>query len=237
MSVYGLIHGAWHGGWCWKKVRPLLERDGHEVFAPDLPGHGNDKTAIEELSLDRYALRVCEELDAAREPVILVAHSMGGIVITQAAEYRPEKVKRLVFVTAYLLRPGQSMLEVVQKSDRDAMVERSVEFLPNGTARVKDEALKEFLYTDCTDEDVEWARRKLVPEPLAPASTELVTTAERFGRIPRTYVQCLNDRALPSWLQEEMYTALPCESVLAMNTAHSPFLSAPEDLAEYLRSL
>ena len=122
MSIYVLVHGAWHGGWCWATVRTLLEREGHEVSAPDLPGHGDNKTPLEELSLERYARHICELLDAASEPVILVAHSMGGIVITQAAEYRPEKVKHLVYVTAYLLRSGESMLEVVQKADRDGTV-------------------------------------------------------------------------------------------------------------------
>jgi pimeloyl-ACP methyl ester carboxylesterase len=121
MSVYVLIHGAWHGGWCWDKVVPLLEKEGHKVEAPDLPGHGNDKTPIPEISLQAYADRVCEVLDAQSEPVILVGHSMGGGVISQAAEYRPEKVKTLVYLAAFLLRNGESLLQVFM-GDTDSLL-------------------------------------------------------------------------------------------------------------------
>ncbi len=121
MSNYVLIHGAWHGAWCWDKVVPLLEKEGHKVEAPDLPGHGNDKTPIPEISLQAYADRVCEILDAQSEPVILVGHSMGGVVITQAAENRPEKIKKLVYLTAFLLQNGEFLLQYGEP-DKDALV-------------------------------------------------------------------------------------------------------------------
>ena len=153
MSTYVLIHGAWHGGWCWDKVVPLLEKDGHKVEAPDLPGHGNDKTPIPEISLQAYADRVCEILDAQSEPVILVGHSMGGVVITQAAEYRPDKIKKLVYLTAFLLQNGEFLLQYGEP-DKDALV------LPNlimaedqSYATVKEDALNEAFYGDCSDED------------------------------------------------------------------------------------
>ncbi len=92
MSTYVLVHGAWHGSWCWEKVVPLLEQAGHQVEALDLPGHGQDKTPIREITLAAYTNRVCETLDAQAEPVILVGHSLGGMVITQAAEERPAKI-------------------------------------------------------------------------------------------------------------------------------------------------
>jgi len=103
MSTYVLIHGAWHGAWCWKNIIPFLEKNGHKVVAPDLPGHGEDKRPIAEVTLQAYTDRVCQILDEQSEPVILVGHSMGGVVITQTAEYRPEKIKSL-----YLLSTGQS---------------------------------------------------------------------------------------------------------------------------------
>ena len=78
MSTYVLIHGAFHGGWCWDKVVPLLEAAGHKVVAPDLPSHGRDDTPIAEVTLDTYARRACEVAAAQSEPVIIVGHSMGG---------------------------------------------------------------------------------------------------------------------------------------------------------------
>ncbi len=104
MSTFVLVHGGWSGGWTWEKVVPLLEEAGHQVEAPDLPGHGDDRTPIPQVSLQGYADRICRVLDAQPEPVVLVGHSSGGLVISQAAEQRPDKVKMLVYLAAFLLR-------------------------------------------------------------------------------------------------------------------------------------
>lgn len=74
MTTFVLIHGAWHGGWCWDKVVPLLEQAGHVAVAPDLPSHGADRTPVAEVTLDAYVARVCEILDAQPEPVVLLGH-------------------------------------------------------------------------------------------------------------------------------------------------------------------
>lgn len=237
MNTYVLIHGAWHGGWCWDKVVPLLKEKGHKVEAPDLPGHGNDKTPIPEISLQAYVDRVCQILDAQSEPVILVGHSMGGLIITQTAEYRPEKVKTLVYLTAFLLRNGEFLLQHAE-GDKEALV------LPNlimaedqSYATVKEEALKEIFYGDCSDEDVTRAKSLLVSQAAPPFATPVNTTQEKFGRVPRVYISCLRDKAISPAVQEKMYTALPCKKVIAMDTSHSPFFSAPVELAGHLLSL
>lgn len=237
MSTYVLIHGAWHGSWCWDKVVPLLEKGGHTVKAPDLPGHGSDKTPIPEISLQTYADRVCQILDAQSEPVILVGHSMGGVVIIQAAEYRPKKVKVLVYLTAFLLQNGEFLLQYAE-GDKEALV------LPNlimagdrSYATLRKEALKEVFYGDCSDEDVARAESLLVPQATAPFATPVNTTEEKFGRIPRVYITCLRDKAITPAVQQKMYTTLPCEKVISMDTSHSPFLSTPEELVGHLLSL
>jgi pimeloyl-ACP methyl ester carboxylesterase len=237
MSTYVLIHGAWHGSWCWDKVVPLLEKEGHNVITPDLPGHGNDKSPIPEISLQAYANRVCEVVDAQSEAVILVGHSMGGIVITQAAEYRPEKIKKLVFLAAFLLKSGEFLLQYAEP-DTDSLV------LPNlimagdeSYSTWKEDALKEALYGDCSEDDVTRAKSLLVPQASAPLETPVNTTPHNFGRLPRVYITCNRDRAISPSIQEKMYNNLPCENVINMDTSHSPFLSAPEELVGHLISL
>ena len=89
MGIFVLIHGSGNGGWCWDKVAPLLTQAGHEVIAPDLPGHGDDKTPVREVSLQSCVDRVVEILDTQSEPVILVGHSTGGLTISQTTEQRP----------------------------------------------------------------------------------------------------------------------------------------------------
>jgi pimeloyl-ACP methyl ester carboxylesterase len=236
MSTYVLIHGAWHGAWCWDKVVPLLEKEGHVVEAIDLPGHGRDKTPIPEVSLKAYADRVCEVLDDQPEPVVLVGHSMGGAVISQAAEYRPGKVETLVYLAAFLPQNGESIFQFTA-GDAEALLGTIIIMADDGSCTLRDEGIKETLYADCSDEDVEWAKSLLGPQALAPIASPLSTTEENFGRIPRVYIECLRDRTVSPSLQKRMYTALPCRTVISMTTSHSPFLSAPEELVAHLTSL
>lgn len=207
------------------------------MVAPDLPGHGEDKTAIPEISLQAYADSVCKVLDAQSEPVVLVGHSMGGIVITQAAENRPEKIKTLVYVCAFLLGSGESLLQVAEGDTESSALPNLIMAEDESYITVRDEAIKGLFYGDCTDEDVARAKSLLVPQAAAPFATPVHTTEENFGRIPRVYIQCLRDRAISPSLQKRMYTALPCPKVISMDTSHSPFLSAPEELARHLTSL
>jgi pimeloyl-ACP methyl ester carboxylesterase len=237
MRTYVLIHGAWHGAWCWKKVIPLIEKEGHKVVAPDLPGHGKDKRPIADITLQAYTDRVCQILDEQPDPVILVGHSMGGAVITQTAEYRPEKISKLVYVTAFLLQNGEFLLQHAEPDTEALVLPNLIMSEDQSYATVKQEALKEVFYADCSDEDVEFAKSRLVPQAAAPFATPVSTTEENFGRVPRVYITCLRDKAVSPSIQEKLYKALPCENVISMDTSHSPFFSAPEELAKHLLSV
>ena len=234
MSTYILIHGSWHGAWCWDKVKPLLEKEGHQVIAPDLPAHGQDKTLVAEVTLQGYAERICEVLDEQSEPVVLVGHSMGGVAITQAAEYRPDKIGHLVYLAAFLPRNGESLLQLAQQDAESLVLPNLIIAEAEGYTTVKDEGIRLAFYEDCSDEDVARAKSLLVPDPLAPVATPVQTSAENFGRVSRTYIACLRDRAVSHVLQKQMYTATPCQTVLSLDTSHSPFFSAPEALAAHL---
>jgi pimeloyl-ACP methyl ester carboxylesterase len=238
MSTYVLVHGAWHGSWCWEKVVPLLEQAGHQVEALDLPGHGQDKTPIREITLAAYTNRVCETLDAQAEPVILVGHSLGGMVITQAAEERPAKIQRLVYLTAVLLQNGETARQFALMDSDSLLLPNLVVNREQGHQTFKEGApLKDLFYGDCSQEDVARAISLLVPQALAPGGTPVSITAERFGRVPRVYIECLLDRAISPAMQKRMYTATPCQTILSMQTSHSPFFSAPQQLVRHLTSL
>jgi len=237
MSTFVLIHGASHGGWCWYKVVPLLEKKGHTVIAPDLPSHGRDKTPLSAVSLQAYVDSVCQVLDAQREPVILVGHSMGGGIITQVAEYRPAKIKTLVYVTALLLKNGEAMFPVFQQDTESFMLPNVEISADQSVMTFREDALKEGFYADCTDEDVALAKLLLVPQALAPGVVPLQTSEANFGRVPRVYIECRRDRALTPSFQKRLYTALPCQQVITMDTSHSPFFSAPGELAAHLMAL
>ncbi len=230
MSTFVLIHGSGNGGWCWDKVMPLLTQAGHEVIAPDLPGHGDDKTPVREVSLQSCVDRVVEILDTQSGPVILVGHSTGGLTITQAAEQRPRMIRVLVYLTAFLLRNGERCVDM-----------HDPESLARGNLVLsKDEGNErgnEVFYNDCSDEDIAWAQSLLVPAPLQIAFTPVATTEKNFGRVPRYYIECLRDRAITHSCQRRMYMALPCERVFTLDTSHSPFLSAPQALVDHLLAI
>jgi pimeloyl-ACP methyl ester carboxylesterase len=233
LSQIVLVHGGWHGAWCWDKVTPLLQGSGHEVVAVDLPGHGEDRTPSSEVTLESYADRIIEALDALSGPIVLVGHSLGGVAISTAAERRPEKIEKLIYVCALLLPSGKSAIEASQE-DTGSMILESVEMEEEqGRVNVTQEGLREALYHDCPEEDLERARTLVGPQPLAPFGTPLQLTGA-FGDVRRTYVHTTRDRAVSPPFQESMYTELPCEKVVSIDTGHLPFFAAPEELAGHL---
>ena len=237
MGRFTLVHGGFVGSWLWEELVPLLEEAGHEVQAPDLPGHGEDQTPISEVSLQSYTDRVCQVLDPQPEPVVLVGQSMGGMVISQAAEQCPDKVALLIYVGAYLLQDGETLLGA-SENDTESLVLSNLEMSEDGSsATLREDAIEEALLHDCSDEDVERAKSRFQPEAVAPLATPVSLTEDNFGRIPRVYIETLKDRAISPWLQKEMYERMLCQKVVSMDTGHAPFYAAPEELADHLNSL
>lgn len=230
MSMFLLIHGSGHGGWCWDKVTPLLTQAGHGVIAPDLPGHGKDKTPARKVSLQSCVDRVVEILDRQPGPMTLVGHSTGGLTITQTAEQRPGKITALVYLSAFLLRNGERCVDI---HDPESWARGNPSLYKD---RVNEWA-KEVFYNDCSEADIAWAQSKLVPAPLQIAFTPVATSENNFGRIPRYYIVCLRDRAITHSCQRKMYMAMPCKRVFTLDTSHSPFLSAPQALVDHLLSI
>jgi pimeloyl-ACP methyl ester carboxylesterase len=237
MARYVLVHGSWHGGWCWYKLVPRLHKAGHEVDALDLPGHGRDWRAPASVKLGDYVDTVVRALDDASEPAVLVGHSRAGIVISQAAEARPERIRELVYLAAFLLPSGEAMLPTALGDTESLIVANLTVDATEGWHMLAPHAFREALYHDCSDEDVQLASALLTPEPNGPVASPLALTGERFGTVRKTYVETRQDRGVTPGLQRRMHGAVPCDRVLALDTSHSPFLSRPDDLAELLVDL
>lgn len=237
MSTFVLIHGSWHGAWCWYRIIPRLRAAGHTVIAPDLAGLGADKTPLSEVTLDRWRDDAVRAIDSAAEPVILVGHSRGGLIISAAAEARPERIRCLVYLTAFLLRDGEALFSVSTLDPASALTGNLQISADGVSATVRDAVIDEAFYAGCPAEDIALARTLLQPEPLAPLGTPLHVTDDRFGGIPRVYIECLEDRAISPDAQRRFYTETPCHSVISLQTDHSPFFSAPDELAARLTGL
>jgi len=237
MSTFLLVHGAWHGAWCWYKIVPRLEKAGHTVIAPDLPSLGRDKTPVNRVSLATWRQFVCGLIDDAPEPVILVGHSRGGMVITDVAEHRPDRVRKLVYLAAFLPQNGESLFDLASLAEGSLVPPNMVMSDDRSSNTVRDAVVRDAFYGECSDEDVALARLLLQREPTLPLATPVHTTAENFGRVPRVYIETLRDRAVTPPLQRRMQAALPCEQIFAIDTDHSPFFSRPEELIAQLTSL
>lgn len=241
MATFVLIHGAWHGAWCWYRVAPALERHGHRVLAPDLPGHGSDTTPASAVTfracVDRVGQALKEAASADGSPVILVGHSLAGVFISQAAEDWPERVDQLVYLAAFLPADGQSVLDL-SAADPDSAVTASALPAPDGsTVALRPDRVPGLFYDDCDPGDVAVALGLLVPEPLAPFGNPVRLGPERYGRVPRAYVRTARDAAITPARQDAMLAAMPCEPVLTLDTGHSPFLADPDGLARLLHGL
>lgn len=231
-KTFILIHGSWHSAWNWHKVTPLLEKQGHTVHAIDLPGMGRDKTPIQQVTLEMGVQRICKLIDSIEGKVILVGHSKNGIMISQAAEYRPDKIERLIYLAAYLIPNGKTQREYSMQDTQGVLKPFVTIHSETNSSTLKSEIFKEGLYHDCHDDITAMAKVILSHEPIVTGATPLKLTDENFGRVPRYYIECTKDRAVTPFIQRKMYTETPCQKVFQLPTSHSPFFSKPKELVD-----
>jgi pimeloyl-ACP methyl ester carboxylesterase len=235
-----MIHGAWHGGWAFEPLRARLEAAGHGLVAPDLPGMGGDDEELAEVTLDDWAEFAADQCRAARGdgPVVLCGHSRGGIVLSQAAERDPGAMDMLVYICAMLIPSGMSRAEFQQGQVPNPAFQAIIRSTPGGKGTLIDTERAAGVFAQLSPGPlVADALSRLVAEPDLPRATPLRLTPERFGSIPRHYVECLHDRTIPIQDQRRMQALQPCEKVIALDADHSPFLSAPDALADALLEL
>lgn len=232
-TPFVLVHSAWLGAWQWGSVIPALEKTGANVMAPDLPGHGTDKTAPKDITMENYVATLVALLDQQKEPVILVGHSFNGITVSRVAELRPDKVAKLVYLTAFLLPNGGSFFKAVEGVKGSKAVENFYLSEDKTYALVKEEEIQNAFAHDIPKEAFEAAAPNIVPEPAAPLAYELEISEAHFGQIPKYYIECTEDRAIPIEVQRAMYKGHVKKSY-SIASSHTPNFSQPEKLASIL---
>ena len=186
------------------------------------------------LTLDDYADFLSFTLAAEEEPVILVGHSLGGAVITQAAEFCPSDVGLLVYLAAYLPGDGESVADWAL-SDVDSRLGKFMEVDWDGALlRLDRPGSLECLYEDCSDADRTHALHHLSDEPLAPVAQPLCLAEGAAAQLPAVYIECLRDRTVSPAMQSQMQEKRRFREVRSLDSGHSPFLSCPQDLADIL---
>lgn len=233
MAQFILVHGAWHAGWCWDQITPLLHNEGHSTIVVDLPSHGSSNLAKEEVTLPMYAEYVEEIVRAQPQKSILVGHSMGGIVVSQTAELVPKKLESIVYVCAFLPSDGSTLLSYAGR-DKESLVLPNLEFSENGNATINKDAAASVFYGECSREVATSAIQRLEPQSGAPLDMPVSLSHERFGRVPKYYVRCTRDRAISIGMQDEMLKNWPMSKVETLDTDHSPFFSKTRELSGLL---
>jgi pimeloyl-ACP methyl ester carboxylesterase len=236
MARFVLVHGAFAAASCWEPLVAELEAAGHTVRAIDLPGSGEDDTPLAEVTLDAYARRVCEVLGEEPEPPVLVGHSMGGMVITQAAARCPERVASLVYVCAFLPQDGQSLLDLTRLPEGagDQVQANMVVEGDPPVATMSPTAARDALFSSCTDEQAAWAIERRGPQAVAPFTAAAELGGDAFEALPRSYVVCTLDQAVPPALQRLMLAEAGVENVVELESDHAPYLGRTSELAEAL---
>jgi len=239
MANFVLIHGGHHGAWCWVKLGPRLAELGHGVVALDMPGNGADQTPHDQITMECYAQKICGALETADGPVILVGHSLGGMSISLAAERHHERLKRLVYLAGFVPSDGQSLLSSMRATSTVASGTPAFEDGWRGVSQQvppPEETVARF-YNDCSAEDIAYALPRLRPQVNAPRVTPVHLTKERFGAVPRVFIACEQDNAMTQQRRQSVIDHGGCEKVFSLPTGHSPFFSAPDELAEILHNL
>ena len=193
---------------------------------------GKDKTAIRDVKMHSTVEKVCNLIDSIEGKVILVGHSKNGIMISQAAEYRPNKIEKLIYLAAYLIPNGKTQSEY-SSQDVDGILKPYVTMHPELKAHtLQSEIYNEGLYHDCDASITELANLLLSHEPIESGNIPLQLTEKNYGNVPRFYIECTEDKAVTPFIQQKMYTETRCEKIYKIKTSHSPFFSQPKELCD-----
>lgn len=237
MTHYVFVHGAMHGSWCWEPLLEPLKAQGHHSYLVDLPGRpGGPGTAP---SLESYVETVVSAVRDVAEPVVLVAHSLGGVPSSLALQYVHQHVQHAVFVNAALVADGRSALENVQALGTGCFllgtagaVEFDGDFIKLGSTR----AAIEGFYNQTPADVAAKASTRLCPEPIAPMMSPVCLDISTFDAVPRTYLGARRDKMLTWEFQQDVAREFHADFV-ELAGDHSPFFSATDDVVAHLSKL
>jgi len=228
LATFALVHGAWHGRWCFEALTAELEARGHEAVAPELPSEDPSATLAD------YAAAIAAAVDDADEPIV-VGHSLGGIWIPLVTTLRP--VRRLVFLAAFVPAPGVSADEEFARGEYELAPEAKEGRAQDELGRsywVDAVAAIETLFHDCPPVQAESSAARLGPQEQSTSGE--ATPLESWPAVPSTYVRCTADRMYPPALGPRM-AARAGADILEIDCGHSPFCARPGELAELLARL
>lgn len=235
-----LVHGAWQAAYAWEEVKDNLQSQGYEVSVINLKGHGEDETTVSELSLEGYVNQVKEAINAFDQPVILVGHSLGGAIITQAASELPQKIGKLVYVAGFIPQTGKSVLDYAMQ-DAGSLLGPVLDFNEDGTlAELLDPETNfpNIFIQDGTATQKQFVLDHYKAEAVAPLATPLNYTIQNYQAAGRKYyVFTTLDNAISHPFQQQMASDAGITKSYNIESGHSPFISKANEVTAILNEI
>ncbi|MBR9909272.1 MAG: alpha/beta hydrolase [Gammaproteobacteria bacterium] len=236
-----LVHGAAHDENCWNELVPQLEKLKLKVHTLTLRGHGANRKNAYRVSMNSYAKDVCNKAQKIGKPCVLVGHSMGGMVITAAAQARPELFKQMIYLSAFAPPKTPTCIALYAKKLAKLCPEHTSPTpklnLLNGTGNYDADTSIRMLYNQCEGDLQALVKRNICPQPLRPFLSLVRWSDKHLGSIPKDYIECTQDNALPIETQRAMQANMHFNHIETLNSDHSPFTSMPTKLAAVIAKL
>jgi pimeloyl-ACP methyl ester carboxylesterase len=223
-----LVHGGYHGAWCWDRLVPLL---GSSTLAVDLPGRGSHPMNLDDVTVEVSAESVVADIDAAGfDRVVLVGHSLAGVTLPAIAHRLGDRALRLVFVSCLVVPDGQSVLTMTPAEQRPA-VDQRLRSGPGGVTTLSADHHRELLGNDLDEEQWSYVLAHVGSDSMH-FFTDTVRWSAEVESLPKTYVRLLQDRAVPGPDQDEMIRRLgPGVTEEAIDAGHEVMITRPAELA------
>jgi pimeloyl-ACP methyl ester carboxylesterase len=244
-KTFVLVHGAWQAPWVWDQVKQNLEKAGQKVAVVTLPGHGSDFTNPATITLDGYRDVVVHVIDSisgagdhknsSRQKIILVGHSLAGMIISEVAEAIPGEIEKLIYIGAYLPANDSSLLSLAN-TDAQSLLGPALIQIPGPLLDVPIDKVDDIFCQDCSVSMKKELIQNYRAEPLIPFINPAKLTAANFGAADKYYIHTLQDHVVGPDLQNRMIAiaGIPVTKVFPINSSHSPFLSHPDETTALL---
>ena len=230
-----LLHGAWHGSWCWQFITPQLERHKLNVICPDLPGHHPSAKSENKITLKAYVQFIVDIIEQLNTPDILVGHSMAGMVIAQVAELRPNAIDKLIFLNAYLPVAGDSIFSLTEEFSPNSKIAQAMSLADNKLSySLNSNDFLSLFYHQSNAEKQSLAIKHYQRQSSLPLSNKVSLSDERYGQVKKVVICSLADKVLPAAMQKHMLARQACDEYVQIEGDHCPFFSLPDTLSALL---
>ena len=236
-KTFVLVHGAWQAPFVWNEVKTRLESRGNKVIVVELPAHGNDTTSPANVTMQLYVNTVVDAINKIGKKVILVGHSMGGVVVTAAAEMVPSRIEKLVYIGAFLPANQQSLADLAA-TDRQSHLGPALMPADGGLLLdIKHDSITGIFCQDGTAAQKQLVLDNFKPEPAIPFGNAVTITAANFGSVNKYYIHTLLDNAIGLELQNRMAAAARITRQFSLKTGHCPFITDVDGTVQLLMQI